>query len=145
ECVRILGPSRFKIEYVKQIIEVDKELRALPFASLDLIGLFQRHVACCKNAAASYEELFENHTRKLYDIDLLLRTTNYGLTNLLLMLEGTLSGSFWVMTELQRITSDALQTMESMPEILPKQSRLAGSLVFKKGELNLISKKRKLR
>lgn len=137
ECERILGASRFKLEYVKQIAELYKEFRDLPFASLDIIELFRRHVVCCKNAAAAYEELFENSSHKLYTVDLLLRTTNYGLTVLVLLLDGTLTGSLWIMAELQRLTSDALREMESMPEIRKNTGQLSGSLVFTEGDLDL--------
>lgn len=145
ECERILGASRFKLEYVKQLTEINKELRDLPFASLDLIDLFRRHVACGKNAAAGYEELFENDSNKLYEVDRLLRTTNYGLTVLVLWFNGTLAGPLWIMTELQRLTSDALREMESMPEIHAKTGQLSGSLVFAEGELDLMPETRKPR
>jgi hypothetical protein len=145
ECERILGASRFKLEYVKQIAEIYKELRELPFASHELIDLFRRHVACGKNAAAGYEELFKNNSNKLYAVDLLLRTTNYGLTVLVLLFNGTLAGSLWIMTELQRLTSDALREMESMPEIHTKTGQLSGSLVFAEGELDLTPETRKPR
>jgi hypothetical protein len=137
KCASALGESRFKLEYVKQITEVDKEFRDLHFASLDLIRLFRRHVACCTNAATNYEELFESDVNKLYTVDLLLRTSNYGLTVLVLLLNGTLAGPLWVTMELQRLTSDALYQMESMPELRIQQSQLSGSLVFAEGDLDL--------
>jgi hypothetical protein len=145
EYAAILGPSRFKLEYIKQIAAISKELSGLPFASLDLSELFRRHVACCTNAAANYEKLFESNTNKLYAVDLFLRTTNYGLTLLVLLLEGTLDGSLWIMGELRRLTSDALREMESMPEIHATSDRLSGSLVFVEGNLDLTPETRKQR
>jgi len=145
EYERVLGLSRFKIEYVKQIAEIDKELRALPFASLDLVELFRRHVACSKNVAANYEELFEDDSDKLHVVDLLLRTTNYSLTVLVLLLDGALTGPLWIMTELRRATENALHEMESMPEIRTKSGRLSGSLVFAEGALDLTPEIRKPR
>lgn len=145
ECERILGTSRFKVEYVKQLTEVHKELQNLPFASLDLIDLFRRHLACCRNAGASYEELFETNSPNLYVIDQLIRSSNYGLTVLVLLLEGTLVGPIWVMAELRRLTSEALHKMELMPEIRANSTRLSGSLVFAEGVLDLTPETRKLR
>lgn len=141
--ISILGESRFKLEYVKQITEIDKELRALPFASLDLVRLFHRHMACCTNAATHYDELFESDTNKLYRIDLLLRTSNYGLTLLVLLINRKLTGPLWVMMELQQLTSDALEEMESMPEIHATEKRLSGSLVFAEGEIDFTPESRK--
>lgn len=136
ECERVLGTSRFKVEYVKQLTETHKELQNLPFASLDLNELFRRHLACCRNAAAHYEELFEADSPNLYLVDQLIRTSNYGLTVLVLLLEGALAGPIWIMGELRRLTSEALHKMELMPEIHANPSRLSGSLVFAEGVLD---------
>lgn len=144
ELVTVLGPSRFKVEYVKQITQIGRELHGLPFASLDLSELFRRHVACCMNASANYEQLFEEDS-KLDEVESLLRTTNFGLTLLLLVLDGVLSGSIWIMSELKSVTSSALQQMESMPEMRVQAGQLAGSLIIAEGELDLISDPRKSR
>jgi hypothetical protein len=141
----ILGNSRFKLEYVKQISEIGKELRTLPFAALDVSDLFRRHVMCCTNAAGNYEELFEIDSNKLHIIDLLLRTSNFGLTFLVLLLDGTLAGPTWIMSESHRLTSDSLHKMESMPELHAKKGNLSGSLVFTEGSLDVTPATRKLK
>lgn len=139
----ILGESRFKLEYVKQIANIDEELRSLPLASFDLISLFRRHVTCCTNAAAHSDELFESDENKLYRVDLLLRTSNFGVTVLVLLLNGTLTGPLWIMMELQRLTSESLDGLESIPEIRTGQNPLSGSLVFAEGDLDLTPENRK--
>lgn len=143
EYAGILGESRFKLEYVKQITEIDKELHSLPLASFDSVRLFRRHLTCCTNAAAHYDELFESAENKLYRVEHLLRTSNCGLTILVLLLNGILTGPLWVMIELQRVISEALDEMESMPEIHTRQNHLSGSLVFAEGDLDLTSENRK--
>jgi hypothetical protein len=135
ECIAILGPSRFEIEYIKQITKTSKELKDLPFGALDLSELFRRHVVCCTNAAANYEELLESD--ELYEVERLLRITNYGLTLSVLLLGGTLSGPVWMMGALEHVTSHALLEMEAMPEMRTKPSQLAGSLVLIEGSLDL--------
>jgi len=140
-----LGSSRFKLEYLKQITEVSKELRDLPFASLDLSELFRRHVACCVNAAVNYEELFESDSNKVYRVDVLLRTTNYGLTLLVLLLDGRLTGPLWIMGELRILTSRALEELGSIPEIRAKPGQMSGSLIFAEGELDVTPEIRKPR
>jgi hypothetical protein len=141
----ILGTSRFKLEYVKQITEISKELRSLPFAALDVSELFRRHVMCCTNAAANYDDLFESDSKKLYAVDTFLRNTNFGLTLLVLLLDGTLTGPTWIMTEAHRLTSDALRKMESMPELHAKTGNLSGSLIFAEGNLDVTPEGRKPR
>lgn len=138
ELLAVLGPSRFKIEYLKQITSTSKELENLPFASLDLSELFRRHVACSTNTEARYEELVEEPD-KLEQVNRLLRTSNYGLTLLVLLLDGTLQGPSWLMAELKRVTSGALLKMESMPEVHATPGQLAGSLVIAEGNLDLPS------
>jgi hypothetical protein len=139
----ILGESRFKLEYVKQITEIDKELQSLPLASFDLVRFFHRYVTCCTNAATKYDELFESDESRLYRVDFLLRTSNFSLTALVLLLNGILTGPLWVMMELQRLTSESLDELESMPEIHAKQNHLSGSLVFAEGELDFTPENRK--
>ena len=136
ECERTLGTSRFKAEYVRQLTQIDKELRNLPFASLDLLHLFRRHVVCCTNAAASAEDLFEKDSPKLHAVDFSLRTSNYGITALVLSLQGTFASPLWIMGELQRLTSEALHDVESMPEIQSSPNQLSGSLVFAEGTID---------
>ncbi len=139
QLIAILGPSRFEIEYIKQVTKISKELSILPFGALDLSELFRRHFVCCNNTAASYEELLEAGTVKLEKVGLLLRTTNYGLTLMVLLLEGALQGPVWMMGELEHLTSRALREMEAMPEIRTKPSDLEGSMVMLDSNLDLTS------
>lgn len=134
EYVDILGESGFKIEYIRHLPIISQELSSPPFASLELSELFRRHIVGCTNAAASEEELF--HTGKLYAVDRLLRTSNYSLTFLVLILDDVLAGPQWILTELHRRTSEALHEIESMPEIHPRSGSIAGSLVFVEGNLD---------
>jgi len=132
-----LGPSRFRVEYIKQVTETSKELTGLPFASHDLNELFRRHVANSTNAAARYSELLHHAPQKVRAINLLLRTSNYGLTLLVMLLDGELSGPVWVMSECSRRTSEALTGVECMPELRTKNGHLSGSLTFEEGVLDV--------
>lgn len=132
-----IGSSRFKLEYVKQVAKVSKELKGLSFGAHDLAGLFQRHVACSNKIASNYDLLFEEDPDQLETIDLQLRTSNYGLTFLVLLLQQRIESPLWIMLEVNDRILDSLMKLECMPEIQQRRRHLSGSLKFSQGNLDL--------
>ena len=134
EYVDILGESRFRIEFIKQITDLGRELANLPFTGLN--ELFQKHVAYCTNAATNEEELFKSY--KLNVVEQLLRTDNFYFTLLVLLLDGTLAGPQWIMLESYHRTLKAQTELKRILALYAKTGQLAGSLVFVEGSIDPI-------
>lgn len=132
-----IGSSRFKLEYLKQVAKVSKEMEGLFFGAHDVAKLFQRHLAASQKIATEYARLFEEDPDHLEAINLSLRASNYGLTFLVLLLKRELESPLWIMLEVNAKIVDALSKLEHMPEVQQRRRHLSGSLKFTAGSLDL--------
>jgi len=126
--IKQLGPSLFRVEYIKAITQTLRELEKLSIAVHDLNQLYQRHVADSINIATNYDEIFQNNDpQKLERLNNLLRESNYGITFLSLLLSGNVPGPMWVILETKDRTHARLAEIEQSFK-LPKENQLLGSL-----------------
>jgi hypothetical protein len=123
-----LGPSHFRLQYIKSITQTQRDLQKLSIAVHDLSDLYQRHVADSVNIATNYGEIFQNNEpQKLDRVNALLRESNYGITLLYLLLSGELTGPLWIILKVKDRTHESLAEIERTFR-LPTESRLSGSL-----------------
>jgi len=123
-----LGPSHFRLQYIKSITQTQHDFQKLSIAIHDLSDLYQRHVADSINIATHYDEIFQNYEPQTLDrVNTLLRESNYGITLLYLLLSGDISGPLWVILKVKDRSHESLAEIERTFK-LPTESRLSGSL-----------------
>jgi hypothetical protein len=123
-----LGPSHFRLQYIKSITQTQHDFQKLSIAVHDVSELYQRHVADSVNIASNYDEIFQNNTsQKLDRLNALLRESNYGITLLYLLLSGEVAGPLWVILKAKDRTQESLAEIERSFR-LPTENRLSGSL-----------------
>ena len=123
-----LGPSHFRLQYIKSITQTQKDLQKLSIAVHDLSALYQRHVADSVNIATHYDEIFQNDAPHTLDrLNALLRESNYGITLLYLLLSGDVPGPLWIILKTKDRTRESLEEIERTFRV-PTENRLSGSL-----------------
>jgi len=138
-----LGPSWFKLEYVKQLTSVGKELGEIGSTAHDVSELFRRHVVCCLKLGISHDLMFEQHPSKLEKAMDFLWESNYGITLLILLLQRELSSSLRVILDVNARTNDALSATERILPVADEKYRLSGSLEISEGNLDVPNEKAK--
>jgi hypothetical protein len=124
-----LGPSHFRLQYIKSITQTQKDLQKLSIAVHDLSELYQRHVADSVNIATRYDEIFQNNApHKLDRLNALLRESNYGITLLYLLLSGEVPGPLWIILKAKDRTHESLAEIERTFRLPTTENRLSGSL-----------------
>lgn len=132
-----LGPSGFRLAYLRQISAISKRFEELPFGVHDLSGLLRRHLACSTNLASNYEALFASYKNRAERATSLLRSTNYGITFLYLNLSRNLTSPSWVFLEANDRVLAAIKDCESTLAGYESDYQLAGSLKISDQELDL--------
>ena len=134
--VDALGPSSFKLAYLKAITEVQSEFDRVSLALHDLRELNRRHIAYSMNIASHYDALLESSDIQVLDrLNVLLRSTNFGITLLFLLLAGDVSGPSWVLLATHDRTRESLTEIERNFHISLEPHQIGGSLKIREGDL----------
>jgi hypothetical protein len=140
--LRELGPSYFRLAYLKAIPEAQDEFKKLTIAVNDISELYRRHLADSINIATNYEELIQaTSPDALNRSNELLRRSNYGITLIVLLLNGTLAAPLWILLSAHDRTRQDLSELEADLG-LPTGTRLSNSFKLPEGVLDLFSDER---
>jgi hypothetical protein len=137
--IEVLGPSTFKLAYLKAITEVQNEFDHVSLAIHDLRELNRRHIAYSMNIASNYDAIFESsNSEVLHRLSLLMRSSNFGLTLLFLLLSGEISGPSWVLFATHDRTRESLAEIESSFRLPMDPEQIGGSLKIRQGDLSFL-------
>jgi hypothetical protein len=135
--IRELGPTHFRLAYLKAIAEPLREFEDLSAAINDLAELYQRHVADSINVATNSEYFFQTLSGETFNrINTRLRQTNYGITFLFLLLTGEVHGPMWVFQAVHDRTQRCLGEVEVHFESPISSRQVFNSLKFPEGAVD---------
>jgi hypothetical protein len=136
--IQVLGSSTFELAYLKAIAEVQGEFDGISFAIQDLRELNRLHIAYSVNIASSYEALVQSSAPEFLErLNELLRSSNFGLTLLFLLLSGHISGPSWILLATHRHTQESLAKIEQSFKV-PIADKVGGSLKIRDGNLGFL-------
>jgi hypothetical protein len=136
--IRELGPSRFRVAYLKAISETHGEFEKLSIAVSDITDMYRRHVANSINIATNFDEVMEdNEPEAINRADALLRESNFGITLMFLLLTGKVSSPMWILLNCSDRIRQSLTNAERTLRLPSGTPKLSGSLRFEEGVIDL--------